>query len=344
MTTARIKSLLAGERLPRPAIAGWFHLPLVDRDPALFIQETIRLREENHWDFIKVMSNGHYMAEAYGADIAFSRDPAQWSGVFRRYPVAGADDLLRLPSLGPDNPVLNREINMIRGLSGHYQGRVPILATLFTPLTWIQEMVQSARPEPTLALLRRHPAALRRGLDALLQTQLNFLDALLPAGIDGIFLATQFARRDLLTDAEYQTFCRPYDEALLSHIAGKTWFNVLHLHGDGHLRFEQCAGYDVQAFNWESPHASVAAVRALTDKILIAGIDHHRDFHSGGGQRQAVKSRLQQRLEQLREESGDRGFIFAPGCALPLDVDRRLFSLLDEISRAQEITVSKHGN
>lgn len=37
----------------------------------------------------------------------------------------------------------------------------------------------------------------------------------------------------------------------------------------------------------------------------------------------------------LREEGGDRGVIFAPGCALPLDNDRRLFGLLTELSQAQ---------
>ncbi|MFE8150121.1 uroporphyrinogen decarboxylase family protein [Brenneria goodwinii] len=342
--TSRIKALLAGERLARPAISGWLHLPHVDRDPASFIQETIRLTDENRWDFIKVMSNGHYMAEAYGADIVFSRDPAQWSGVFRRYPIASADDLATLPVLEADNPVLTREIEIIRGLARHYQGGVPLLATLFTPLTWIQEMTRSTQPGPTLAFIRNHPSALRHGLDALLQTNLNFLDALLQAGIDGIFLATQYARGDLLSAAEYQTFCRPYDEALLSHIKGKTWFNILHIHGESHLLFEPCLDYDVQAFNWEndplsvtpSQRTSIAHVRAMTDKILIAGIDQNRDFHYAGGQRAAVKARLRQRLRQIEEQSGERGFIFAPGCALPLDVDGRLFTLLAEISQEQE--------
>ncbi|MDX5627555.1 MULTISPECIES: uroporphyrinogen decarboxylase family protein [unclassified Brenneria] len=345
MTAAsRIKALLAGERLARPAISGWRHLPLVDRDPAAFIRKTISLTDENRWDFIKVMSNGHYLAEAYGADILFPDDPTQWSGVFRRYPIAHADDLATLPVLDRHNPVLAREVEIVRGLARHYQGSVPLLPTLFTPLTWIQEMTQSTQPGPTLAFIRRHPAALRRALDALLQTNLNFLDALLQVGIDGVFLATQYARADLLSEAEYQTFCRPYDEAILKHIKGKTWFNILHIHGESQLLFEPCLDYDLQAFNWENVPESVepagrvgvAQIRALTDKILIAGIDQHRDFHYGNGARPAVKARLQQRLRQIRAESGDRGFIFAPGCALPLDVDDSLFTLLAEIGREQE--------
>lgn len=341
--TSRIKSLLAGESLARPAIAGWFHLPLVDRDPAAFIAETIRLTDENQWDFVKVMSNGHYLAEAYGADILFPQDATQWSGVFRRYPIANAQDLATLPVLDVNNPVLAREIAIARGLVQHYRGEVPIVATLFTPLTWLQELTQSTQPGPILALLRQHPDAVRHALDAVLQTNLNFLDALLDVGIDGIFLATQFARRDLLSTEEYQTFSRPYDAALLNHIKDKTWFNILHLHGDRHLLFEACLDYPVQAFNWENvPHdvpaeqrTSVAALRARTDKLLIAGIDQHQDFSLAGGERAAVKARLAQRLTQLREESGDRGAIFAPGCALPLDIDRRLFGVLAELSREQ---------
>ncbi|MCG8710227.1 hypothetical protein JHU04_003513 [Brenneria sp. 4F2] len=339
--TSRIQALLAGERLARPAISGWQHLPLIDRDPGSFIRKTIALTDQNRWDFIKIMSNGHYLAEAYGADIAFSRDATLWSGVFRRYPIAQAADLSTLPALDRHNPVLTREIEIVRGLARHYRGGIPLLATLFTPLTWIQEMTQSTQPGPTLSFIRHHPTALLRGLDAVLQTSLNFIDALLQAGIDGIFLATQYARRDLLSNEEYQTFCHPYDEAILRHIKGKTWFNILHIHGESHLLFEPCLDYDVQAFNWEnapesiapSQRTGVADIRALSNKILIAGIDQTRDFHYRGGERQAVKTRLQQRLRQLRQESGDRGFIFAPGCALPLDVDSRLFSLLAEISR-----------
>lgn len=341
--TSRIKALLAGEQLARPAIAGWFHLPLVDRDPDAFIRETIRLTDEYQWDFVKVMSNGHYLAEAYGADIQFPDDPTQWSGVFRRYPIAGVEDLATLPVLDKDNPVLAREIAIARGLVAHYRGEVPIIATLFTPLTWLQELTQSTRPEPILALLRQHPQAVRHALDAVLQTNLNFLDALLDAGIDGIFLATQFARSDLLSAEEFHTFSLPYDDALLNHVKEKTWFNILHIHGEHHLLFEPYLDYPVQAFNWENvPHGvpneqrtGVAELRTRTDKLLIAGIDQHQDFHVEGGNREAVKARLAQRLTQLREEGGDRGVIFAPGCALPLDSDRRLFGLLAEVSQAQ---------
>lgn len=344
--TSRIKALLAGEQLARPAIAGWFHLPLVDRDPEAFIQETIRLTDENQWDFVKVMSNGHYLAEAYGADIQFPDDPTQWSGVFRRYPITGVQELATLPVLERDNSVLAREIGIVRGLVDHYRGNVPVIATLFTPLTWLQELTQSTRPEPILAFLRQHPEAVRHALDAVLQTNLNFLDALLDVGIDGIFLATQFARSDLLSAEEFHAFCRPYDEALLHHVKDKTWFNILHIHGEHHLLFEPYLNYPVQAFNWENvPHGvpdeqrtRVADLRARTDKVLIAGIDQHQDFYVGGGNREAVKARLEQRLTQLREESGDRRIIFAPGCALPLDSDRRLFRLLAEITLAPPVS------
>lgn len=37
--TSRIKALLAGEQLARPAIAGWFHLPLVIAIPRLLFRK-----------------------------------------------------------------------------------------------------------------------------------------------------------------------------------------------------------------------------------------------------------------------------------------------------------------
>ena len=93
------------------------------------------------------MSNGHYFAEAYGAKIRWRNDPGEWSGEFLEYPVKTPEDLAALPVLDPDeNPVFPREIEIAKGVCEHYRGEVPVLATIFTPLTWMQEMMHSCNP------------------------------------------------------------------------------------------------------------------------------------------------------------------------------------------------------
>lgn len=333
----RLRAMVEKKPIDKVGAAGWLHMPVVDRYTDKFIKETIKFTDKNGWDFIKVMPNGHYFAEAYGADIEYLEDPTRWSGNIKKYPLETVEGVANLPVLDPaENVVFLREISVVKGLYNYYKGTTPILPTLFTPLTWIQEMSQSTVAGPTLSLIRNHKEELHKGLKALLETSIKLADAFIEAGADGFFLASQFASKDLITEEEFDEFCKPYDEALVNHINKKTWFNILHVHGDKNLYIEKFANYNVQALNWENvPHGlredeitSIEKVRSLTDKIIIGGTDQHHDFN---GSKKEVKERLKLRLAKSLEEAKDNRFIFAPGCALLLEVDRDVFSLVREV-------------
>lgn len=85
-------------------------MPLVDRNVADFTRELIASTDINHWDFIKIMTNGHFYTQAYGGEISFSTTYNQWNGTIKRYPIRTADDFRNLPVLSIDNPVWQREL------------------------------------------------------------------------------------------------------------------------------------------------------------------------------------------------------------------------------------------
>lgn len=335
----RLKALVEHKPVDRAGVVGWLHMPLVDRNIKDFSRATISFTDYCGWDFIKIMSNGHYMAEAYGADIEFSKDPQLWFGTFRKYPIRSPKDVENLPVLDPKQGVLHREVSLAKEIIGHYKGEVPALATIFTPITWIQEFSSSLNPASTLELMKFHKKELHKGLEAMLETNLKFLDELIKVGIDGIFLANQFAMKHIITSEQYDEFCTPYETAILDYLKDKTWFNVLHVHGNRNLWFEKCLNYHVQAFNWENCPAgvaqeeisSIAQVRALTDKVIIGGIDQHHDFYNADNDRDAIKEVLRRRFVTALEECGGNSFIFAPGCTLPLDLDRYVYTLIKEV-------------
>ena len=113
----------------------------------------------------------------------------------------------------------------------------------------------------------------------------------------------------------------------------------MHVHGEKNLYIEKFVNYNVQALNWENvPYgvseeeaSSIAEVRSMTDKVIIGGTDLHQDYHSPNNDRAEIKEKLVKRLQQSLHEVKDNRFIFAPGCALPLDVDRDVFTLLREV-------------
>lgn len=134
--TERIRAMVEHRPVDRVGMSGWVHMPMVDRNVKDFTKATIDFTDNMDWDFIKLMSNGHYFAEAYGAQIRWRNDPREWSGEILRYPVRSAEEAAALPVLDPaENPVFAREIAIARNVAGHYRGTVPVLATIFTPLT-----------------------------------------------------------------------------------------------------------------------------------------------------------------------------------------------------------------
>jgi uroporphyrinogen decarboxylase len=335
----RIKTILEGNEPDRAAVSGWIHTPLLDRDTEKFVAFTIDFAEKNGWDVIKVMPNGYYFSEAYGADITFSNDATQWAGVIHKYPLEKPADVSNIPVLGADNDVFAREVAAVKAVKRHFGDTRVVLPTMFTPLTWIQEMSSSTKPAFTQDLTRNHKDELHKGLRALVETCKKVIDAYIDAGADGIFYATQFAQDGLLTDESFAEFAEPYDIEVLDHIQGRTWFNMLHIHGTGNLLLDKFKSYPVQAWNWENvPEGfsgeslpSVTKTRSLTNAVLVAGIDQHHDFNAAN--RNIVHERLTRRFEAIKHENGGNNrFVFAPGCALPMNVGLEIFSLLVEIA------------
>lgn len=338
--TERIRAMVEHRPVDRVGMSGWVHMPMVDRNVKDFTKATIDFTDNMDWDFIKLMSNGHYFAEAYGAQIRWRNDPREWSGEILRYPVRSAEEAAALPVLDPaENPVFAREIAIARNVAGHYKGTVPVLATIFTPLTWLQEMSSSCQPAPLLKMVTDHGREVHKALEILLETNMRLLDQMIQAGVDGIFLSTQFGTASLLGKELREEFCHAYDRRLLEYIKDRTWFNMLHVHYCEDLVMEEFMDYPVQAFNWENCTAcpdmgrltSIRQVRKMTDKVIIGGIDQHHDFHNRDNDREAIKEVLRRRLVTSLEECGDHNFIFAPGCALPMDVDRYVFTLMREV-------------
>lgn len=99
------------------------------------------------------------------------------------------------------------------------------------------------------------------------------------------------------------------------HITGR---RISSLSSLMNIRFRPSAGRMLPHNVLQEERATVAKVRALTDKVLVTGTDQFLDYY---GSISEVKERFAQRLEQAAAECGDNRLIFAPGCSLPLDID-----------------------
>ena len=63
----RMRALVEGRPVDRAGVCGWFHMPLVDHNITDFVNATIAVTDYCGWDFVKLMTNGNFMPEAYDA-------------------------------------------------------------------------------------------------------------------------------------------------------------------------------------------------------------------------------------------------------------------------------------
>ena len=86
------------------------------------------------------------------------------------------------------------------------------------------------------------------GLKTITRTTIQFIHACMEIGIDGIFYAIQHAQSSLLSETEFEMFCRPYDLEILAQCKN-LWLNMVHIHGED-IYFSKWPNIQSRYLNW----------------------------------------------------------------------------------------------
>jgi len=326
----RVKAMVEKRPVDRPGASAWKHFHDEDRVVNDLVKKTIAFQEQNQWDFIKVMANGVHAQEQYGADIQWSRDGIEFPTTLRRV-VNSPRGFRNLKVADVTTGAIHREVEVAKRLVDYYGGKVPVVATAFTPLTYAQELYNGwQNPAPFGDLVRYYGDDLKEGLKVLTEFTYNMIEEYVKAGVDGIFYSTQFGNTLQMTSELYDEFAVPTELQAFEPAVGRTWFNMLHIHGDAELFFDKFLDYPFQAFSWHSTTSNVSLkdAAAMTDKILISGIERSDDFRIKD--RDELKAHILQRVKDAVEAVPANQLIVAPGCALPNDVPECRFNVLKE--------------
>jgi uroporphyrinogen decarboxylase len=302
----RIEAAIAGEATDRVPVALWKHFPGDDQDAGKLAARTLEWQRAWDFDLVKFMPSGTYGVEDWGAQTAF-QGAANGARVVTEPGVRRPGDWLWLPRLDVRRGVLGAQNKALALAAKVLRGRVPILQTVFSPLTTARKLAGEAVFEH----LRRHPGDLEAGLRTITDTTAEFALAALDAGAHGVFFATQLATRDALSSAEYERFGARYDLEVLGAIRGKARFNLLHLHGEG-VMFERLAEYPVQMLNWHDRLAppALAAGAKLFGGALVGGVEERTLLVEGPGK--AIRTQVRDAIAQ----TGGRRLIVGPGCVV----------------------------
>ena len=311
--TERIKTALRGEAPDRPPYGFWTHMPDIDHDPDRLAEASAAFCARLDLDFVKSMPNGFYCVEDWGCVCDFSDIERGGAAKIIRAAVNVPADWSRLGTLNPALGAMGRELRHLSQLVRHVGAGVPVLATVFSPLTIANKLSNGAHRSH----LASNPEAVVPGLEMITEVTCDFVRAALGCGCAGIFFATQDAARQAFDVAAYRRYGEAYDHRVLqaARNAGG-WFNVLHMHGDDVL-FDVLKHYPVDALNWhigETPPAISDYRRSGGTRPILGGLQRGHITH---GDRAAIFHDVEQTIVQTQ----GRGIIIAPACVIRHPVD-----------------------
>src|SRR5437667_19986 len=166
------------------------------------------------------------------------------------------------------------------------------------------------------------------GLAAIAETLDVYARACVDAGADGLFYATNVARRDGLSPEECRRFQRPHDLRVLAAVA-RAPFNLLHVCGPG-IHFDEFADYPVAAFSWAlgGSNPSLAEVHRRTGKAVVGGLPAKPEIAS------MTEKEIAARARRAVDEVGGRALLLGPDCSINPDTPEALLHAAAAVVRA----------
>jgi uroporphyrinogen decarboxylase len=305
----RIEATLRGADCDRPAISLWRHFPGEDETPQGLADATLAFQRAYDCDLVKLMPTGMYPVLDYGVRVTPSND-AIGTTRFASGPIQRADDWARLPQVAPEAGALGAQVQVVRLVRAALGPEVPVVQTIFSPLTMAVKLVGTAQAVARAA--EDHELAVRAALARMADDVVAFGRACLAAGADGFFFATQLAARGALPQGMYRRLGVAFDLAVLRGLRDGAWCTLLHLHGAVPM-FELADEYPVDVVNWHDRDTdpSLADALGLTRRALAAGIARGGVIAAGRPDEAAAEVR-----DAVRRTHGRR-LLVAPGCVIP---------------------------
>lgn len=302
----RVEAALAGEPVDRPPVSLWQHFPEQDQTAEALARSSLAWQERYDNDFIKFMPPGDYATIDWGLTSEYR---SSWSGTREttHYPIVTADDWRRITPVPVARGMHREVIEAARLTNERLGGTVPLLQTIFSPLTIAMKLSDGR----VLDHLRERPETVHGALSAIAAVTRAMTTATLERGASGIFFATQCATTEVMTVPEYEEFGARYDRQVLD-AAASSRFTMLHIHGE-RIMFDTLMAYPVHAINWHDRRTppSLAEGARRSGKCAVGGI-HEHEIATMAPTEAAAQAR-----DAVAATSG-RQMMVAPGCVIPI--------------------------
>lgn len=245
----RLERAIAGEKVDRAPVALWRHWPGDDQRYADLARSSIDYQHDYNWDFLRLMPSRTFQVVDYGVQDYWDGDARGLRKISKRV-VKRSLDWTEIRPLSPARGNLLQQAQCARLIGQALQAdAVPILQSVYSPLIQASQM---AGRQKVLRDMRVRPDRLRSGLNQLTESTMRFLDTLKQApGVAGIFLVTEFASHDCMSEAECRAFVLPHLRTILSGLPEHWWLNIVQVGGLSPM-LSLFSDLPIQALNWDT--------------------------------------------------------------------------------------------
>ncbi len=276
----RLERAIAGEPVDRVPVALWRHWPGDDQRYADLARSTIDFQHDYNWDFVRVMPSRNFQVVDYGVQDEWEGH-AQGILDIKKRVIKRSLAWTELRPLSPTRGALAQQAQCLGLIGQAFQTEaVPILQTIYSPFI---QAAQLAGRQKLLRDMRVRPDRLRTGLNLLSESTNRFINALRKVpGVAGIFVVTEFASHDVMSEVEYAAYVLPHIQNILADLPEHWWLNIVQVGGPSPM-LPLFADLPIQALNWDTRNGSdeLTQAKSLFRYASCGGLNEREDLLCG---------------------------------------------------------------
>jgi uroporphyrinogen decarboxylase len=310
-------------------VSAWGHTFLEEWDSQRLALATTVSAHRFTWDFIKLQPRASCFAEAFGSEYRASGNDRQ-APVLVKQAVSRPEDWERVVVEEPRKEPLDDQVEALAGVVARVGPRVPVLQTVFSPLTVAGYLVGKDQSR-VMRELTEDSGNFRSAMSRIEETLASFIESSVQAGAAGVFYAISgYASKRTVERSLYDEAVLPYDLRVLEALSTQAWFNVLHLCGP-EIHFHLAEELPVQAVSWsihDEGNPNLRQGRDASGKAVMGGIDQRTTLLTGSPED------VRREADEAMSGTERTGLLLAPGCSVPPEVSEENLQALSHSVRS----------
>ncbi len=296
----RVIAAIEGQSVDQLPTGFWFHF-----DPSSYgsveqtVQNHMQFHEETQVDVLKVMNENQF---------PFTQE------------IASAKDWLNVKPFGGQSDFITKQAEITKRVVDGLKGKAFTVLTVHG--TWSSaghargvRKGYSKGAGILAKLLREDPKAMSHIFELITEASCRLIDQVSSSGVDGIYYSALGGERYLISDAEYTSWVRPWDEQVMAYANQAFKYNFLHICEDD-LNLYRFSGIDAAVVNWGSNIPSNPSLKDgwkhFPNSAVMGGFDNNSGVLFDGD-----TDELRAQIYKIKQELGSRKVILGADCTVP---------------------------